>query len=102
MDTPLNNPTKSWARLTAQARLARPPGDLDVRHLVRNALEVQQRLPRARERSLWEELAAMGQVRAVRAALAFGGVAAALALWNGLDAVAGLGVAMDILYSLLP
>ncbi|XHR27241.1 MAG: hypothetical protein ACFUZC_14975 [Chthoniobacteraceae bacterium] len=102
MDTPLTEPTKSWSHLTAQARRALPPGDLDVRHLVRSALEAQRRLPRARERSLLEELAAVGQVQAVRAALAFGGVAATLVLWNGLDAIAGLGVAMDTLYSLLP
>jgi hypothetical protein len=100
MDTPLNKPPKSWNRLTAQARRDQPPGEIEVRHLVRCALEAERNLPPAPARSLLEEVAALAQIRAVRYALAVVGVAAALELWNGLDAAAGLGVAMDTLYSL--
>lgn len=101
MDTRSNNPpagAKPWSSLTAQARQAGPPADLDVRHLVRSALEAERRSPRARSVNpgVLDEIAALGQSWAVRFALGGCAVLAAIALRNGLDAVTGLGVAMDL------
>ncbi len=101
MDTLFNAAPKSWARLTAQARQAVPPGEVDVRYQVRAALEAARAVPAARERSLLDEIAALARLRPMRWALACGSVGAALTLWAGLDAATGLGIVLDTFYAFI-
>lgn len=104
MDTPSIDPRfsqnpapKSWHALVGAARREAPPAEVDVRFLVRAALEKAPREALAgRPSGVLEEIAALGQSWAVRLALAACAVVAAVALWDGLDAATGLNLALDL------
>jgi len=90
-------PEKSWSDLTARARQAKPPGDLDVRCAVRAAIAAQtQTASPAPARGFLDDLISLSQSRIARAALGGCAIFAAASLWIGLDAVAGIDIAMEM------
>lgn len=104
MDTPSTDPNsaprKSWRDLTARAAAAKPPGDVDVRCAIREIIASENARPEPchtqAPQSLIEQLVALSQGLFARLALGSCAASAALVLWWGLDAVAGLSAAIDL------
>lgn len=108
MNTPSNesraDPGKTWTRLVADARRARPPTDIDVRHSVRAALIAEAANPKmqnaANSQGIIDDLVLLTQSFFMRIALSCCAALASFSLWSGMDAAAGLGAVADLQGSL--
>jgi hypothetical protein len=87
---------QSWYDLLASARTARPPGGIDVRAAVRQAIESE---PAQTGTTMWDELAALAQTIWLRGLLGGGAVAAACLV---IFAIQSINQLMDIAHVAAP
>ncbi|MDZ4288485.1 MAG: hypothetical protein U0984_11035 [Prosthecobacter sp.] len=86
----MNSPDspKNWDRLTAQARQAAAPADIDLRHAIRAEIATQAARPRTMPHvGLLDELLALGGARWLQAGLACILAGAAWSCWQGVTIV---------------
>ena len=97
MDIPNSDPTpKSWSALTAKARRASAPPEIDVRAAVRGAIEAEGVAPLRPAPTVWEELLALARLPSLRGLFAGGAALAAALLFVGLHAAVELHDALQI------
>lgn len=96
---PTESTRRSWQTLTRDARSAPPPGDLDVRCSLRQAIEAEGTRSVRSEApggELLGELAALAQLGWMRATLAVLALGLAWSGWHSVDAVAELAFVLDL------
>ena len=80
----MNSPKRDWKDLTAQARQASAPADLDVRHAILQEIRAPQPTRVSAPAGLWTELFSLSRAGWLQSGLACLMALAGWACWQGL------------------